>query len=255
MPAAPCSAASTASSAIEDPLDDDGHRHDDDEPLQVGPVERRIEQVERLAGRVRVERARTAGSEPSSNVQWIRRSRSRAPTTGRSTVRKTARETRRDRLRDQLVGDAVVAEDVDLEEADAVGRGGRDLGRARGRERREAERRAGGCGGAREALLPVRMGHALVGDRRDDDRRRTALTEHRRRGRDGLDPAQHALAQAPGREGGDVLRERPLRPRPAGQVLGPVGIHAGHGQGLDVGERQRCLHRAIISLTSRPGAP
>ena len=79
-----------------------------------------------------------------------------------------------DRLGDQLVGDAVVAEDVDLEEPGAVGRGGRDLGRARGRERREAERRARGCGGPRQSLLPVRMGHPLVGDRSHDDGRATA---------------------------------------------------------------------------------
>ena len=101
------------------------------------------------------------------------------------------------------------------------------------------------------------MRHALVGDRRDDDGRGDCLAEHRRRGRDGLDAAQHALAQAPRREGGDVLRERPLGPRPAGEELGPVGIHAGDGERLDVGERQRSpppLNHLSSTVQMTPGS-
>ena len=69
------------------------------------------------------------------------------------------REAGVERLGDQLVGDAVVAEDVDLEEAHAVRSRGRDLRGARGRERREADRRPRRSGGSRHPLLAVRVRH------------------------------------------------------------------------------------------------
>ena len=115
-PPAPCSAAQDGILGIEDPLDDDGHGKRRGKPLQVRPVERRVEEVERFACRARVERRRTAGSVPSSNDQWIRRSRSRGPTHGQVDGEEDGAEAGVDRLRDQLVGDAVVAKDVDLEE-------------------------------------------------------------------------------------------------------------------------------------------
>jgi len=80
------------------------------------------------------------------------------------------REAGIERLRDQLVGDAVVTKDIDLEEPDGAGRGRRDLGRTRGRERRQAESGARGCRRAGHPFLSVGMGHPLVGDRRHDDR-------------------------------------------------------------------------------------
>ena len=75
---------------VEDALDDDGNRSGRDEPLQVGPVERRVEQVERLAGRLGVERAPDGGQRavverPVDAALPVAR-----PGIGRSTVRKTA---------------------------------------------------------------------------------------------------------------------------------------------------------------------
>ena len=39
------------------------------------------------------------------------------------------------------------------------------------------------------------------------------------------------------------------RPGPAGEELGPVGIHSRERERLDIRERERRLHRAIISGT------
>ena len=107
------------------------------------------------------------------------------------------REPRLERLRDQLIGHAVVAEHVDLEEADAARAQPPRPRRAGGREGREAKRRPGGGGRPRHPLLPVRVRQPLVGDRCHDDRRADRVAEHGRRRRDGVDSAQNALAQPP----------------------------------------------------------
>ena len=119
----------------------------------------------------------------------------------------------------------MVAEDVDLQEPGAVGRCSGDVGRARGREGREAERRAGRCRGPGKALLPIRVGHALIGNRRHDDGRGDGVAEHGRPGRRRLDPAEHALSQVPRGERGDVRAKRPLGSGAACEELTPVGVH------------------------------
>ena len=166
------------------------------------------------------------------------------------------REARVERLGDQLVGDAVVAEDVDLEEADASGAAAATSAvlAVENVERQIAD--AGRRGGARHPLLPVRR--APAAGRRPARRRpasSTALAEHRRRRRDGVDPAEHPLAQPPRRERRDVLGERPLGAGAAGEVLGPVGVEARDGERLDVGQRQRRLHRVEPTADRRRGSP
>ena len=199
---------------------------------------------------------RTAGSVPSSNVQWIRRSRSRGPTHGQVDGEEDGAEAGVDRLGDQLVGDAVVAKDVDLQEPRAVGRCGRDVGRARGRERREAERRADGCGGPGEALLPVRMRHALVGHRSHDDGRGDAMAEH---GRLGRRPTRSRRARA---GAGATLRTRRRSrasvrsaPAPPARYSAQSGSMRAAASASTSAQRQRRLHRAIISLSITPGRP
>ena len=154
-----------------------------------------------------------------------------------------------DRLRDQLRGNAVVAKDVHLQEPRAARRSGGDIGRARRGEGREAEGRTDRRCGAGKTLLPIRMRHPLVRHRRDDDGRGDGVAEHGRLRRGRLDPAEHALAQAPFGERGHVLAQRPLDPGAAGEELGPVGIHSRERERFDIRERERRLHRAIISGT------
>ena len=155
---------------IEDPLDDDRHGKRRGKSLQVRPVERRVEEVERFARRARVEQPPDGGQRavverPVDPPLAVARADH-----GQVDGEEHGAEAGVDRLRDQVVGDAVIAKDVDLEEPRRGGRCSRDLSGARGCERRQAERRADGCGSPGEALLPIRMRHALVGDRSHDDR-------------------------------------------------------------------------------------
>ena len=75
---------------VEHALDDDRNRNRGGEPLEVAPVERRVDEREVLAGQTRRNGTLHRGQGSCGNVQPTRRSRSREPTTGRSTVRKTA---------------------------------------------------------------------------------------------------------------------------------------------------------------------
>ena len=232
--------------AVEDALDDDGHRNGGDEPLQVRPVERRVEQMERLAGRLRVERAPDGGQRvvverPVDATLPVAR-----PGHRQVDGEEDGAESGIDRLGDELRRDAVVAKDVDLQKPGAVGRCRGDVGRARGREGREAERRAGRCCRSGKALLPIRVRHALIGDRRHDDGRGDGVAEHRRRGRRRLDPAEHALTEMPRSESGDVRAERALGSGASGEELTPVGIHP---------REQRALRRPSASAAFPPDEP
>ena len=109
--------------------------------LEVGPVERRVEELERVAGRPRVERApdgrkRAVVERPVDAALPVARAEA-----GQVDGEEDGAEAGVDRLRDQLRGDAVIAKDVDLEEPRRVRRCGRDVGRARGAkvERQNAE--------------------------------------------------------------------------------------------------------------------
>ncbi len=139
---------------------------------------------------------------------------------------------------------AVIAEDVDLEEADAVRCCGGDLRRARGREGREAHR--GSRRPRRRAPSPPRRPGAPAAGRRRA-RRRPALATGRpstvvavvtssipqsTRWRSRHDANASTLSAS--------VRSRPGS---ADEVLGPVGVEARDGERLDVGQRQRRLHR------------
>ena len=126
MPAGAVSGSEDGVLAVEDALDDDGHRKRRGKPLEVGPVERRVEQVERLACRARVERAPDGGQRavverPVDPPLPVARADH-----GQVDGEEDGAEAGVDRLRDQLVGDAVIAKDVDLEEPRAAGRCGGD---------------------------------------------------------------------------------------------------------------------------------
>ena len=68
------------------------------------------------------------------------------------------------------------------------------------------------------------------------------MAEDRRRGRDRLDAAEHALAQPPRSEGGDVLGSVRSAPAPPARNSAQSGIDPRESQRLDVGQRQRGLH-------------
>ena len=59
-------------------------------------------------------------------------------------------------------------------------------------------------------------------------------------------PQRIALPEPPARERRGVLGERLLAARAAAEVLGPVGVELLDSKGLDVGERQRRLHRLSL---------
>ena len=75
---------------VEHALDDDRHRERGGEPLEVRPVERRIEEREARTGGPAASRVRTEGRESSGNVQSIAALAVARADDGRSTVRKTA---------------------------------------------------------------------------------------------------------------------------------------------------------------------
>ena len=104
------------------------------------------------------------------------------PSRGASTVSAIASNPASSAWSIRAPGDRAVAEAVELEPARRAGRRRRDLGRGRGREGRQHHDRAGRRGRARHPGLAVGMGHALERDRRDQQRHRDFVAEHRRRG-------------------------------------------------------------------------
>ena len=96
---------------------------------------------------------------------------------------------------------------------------------------------------------PSRMRHALVGNRRHDDRRGDGMAEHRRLGRRRLDPAEHALAEMPRSEGGDVRAQRALGSGASGEELAPVRIHPRESARFDVRQCQPWFHRTSLQAS------
>ena len=125
-------------------------------------------------------------------------------------------------LRDQLARHALVAEHVELEPERRAGR--RDLGRRRGRDRRQAHDRARSLGGAGHPHLAVGMRDALERDRRHEQRHRDVLPEHRSRRRARLDVDQQARPQTAATERLDVVAQRHLVTRAAGVVAVGAGL-------------------------------
>ena len=138
---------------------------------------------------------------------------------------------------------------VDLVPTDETGRGGRDRGGRRGRERRQAEAATGRRSGSGHPLLPVGVGSAQVRDGCDQERHRELVTDDRRSGRRALDAGEHARPQAVAPVRLDVGAQRPLVAGPTDEVLAPGRIEALVREGLDV--RQRDWRRHTPSLTGR----
>ena len=149
-----------------------------------------------------------------------------------------------DRGADELVGDPAVAKHVELQPAIPIRSGVRDLGRARGRERGEAEHRAGAGRRACRRLLAVRMGDGVVGGRGDEHRVRPLAPEYRR-----FRIALGHVDQDPRADGDPppLLHVGPKRQLVAG-TPGVVAMRALveqlGGARLEVGDRPRRLHRA-----------
>ncbi len=228
------------------PLTTTGTGTDDDEALDVPPVERRVEQVDARPDGTGVDRVAHRGQRvvlkgPVDPPLAIAHSDHR-----QVDGEEHGREPRFERLRDQLVGDPVIPEDVDLQEADAVGRGARNLLRARRGEGGEADRRPGRRGCPRHPLLTVRMSQALVRNRRHDDGEPTSCPSTVVAVVTASIPHNTRWRSRQRAEGFDVVPQRPLGACTAAEELGPVGIHAGDGERLDVGQRERRLHRVTL---------
>ena len=149
----------------------------------------------------------------------VRRSRSRRPARGASTVSSDRLEARVDRLLEQRPGDPLVAEAVELEPAPSPGRRRGDLARPRGGDRREAHQRPRRRGGARHPLLAVGMREALEGHRRHQHRHRNLCAEQLASPwspRSTSTSTRGRSRQPP--PGGDVLAQRHLVARPAGEI-------------------------------------
>ena len=153
----------------------------------------------------------------------MRRSRSRRPSNGASTVSTSAREPGLARLRDQLARDALVAEDVELEPAAAPP----IAATSAGVEVASVERHmiVPAAFAARAiADLAVGMRDALERDRRDEQRHRHLVAEHRRRGRARVDVDEHARPELPAPERLDVVAQRQLVARAARVVAVRAGL-------------------------------
>ena len=230
IPAAPCSTASNASSAVCTPLTSTGSfvsLESRSTSFQLIDGEISLKCSETDVARIAPSAASSAGTAGSSGIsQPVRRSRSRRPKYGASIVSTIARKPAATAWSTIERVTPFVAEDVELEPARRVGCGGGDLGRRRGRHRRHRHDRPERGGRARRRDLALGVRVPLVGHRRDDDRRRELVPEHRPLRGHVLDVAEepwpkrpaavrvHVLAQRPLVAG--ARREVPERPRGAG---------------------------------------
>jgi hypothetical protein len=122
------------------------------------------------------------------------------------------------RLRDEVEGDPAVPEDVELEPPPCVRRGGRDVGDAGRRLRRQHEGRVGGSRGPSHGRLAVGVRVLLVGHRRDDDRVRHLPAQHRHRRVTLADVDEHPRQQREPRPRRVVVAQGDLVARAAGEV-------------------------------------
>ena len=239
---------------VEHSLDDDRHGQRRGKPLQVGPVERRVEEVERFACRARVERLPDGGQRavverPVDPPLAVARADD-----GQVDGEEDGAEAGVDRLRDQLVGDAAVAKDVDLEEP-RRSRALRPRPQPGSPSRTSRGRTPSPTAAAARAsaLLPVRMRHPLVGDRSHDDGRGDAWPSTVVSVETDSIPQRTRWRRRHARECGDVLARASAPPLPRRRGTRPSrGSIRASGERLDVGERQRRLHRPIISATRSP---
>ena len=215
--AAPCSAASTASSASRTPLTTTGTGRADASSAR---------KAQSRAGSSSVRPWPCAPSRARAGRREHRRpgtsSHAALPVAraedGQVDGQEHGRVAGVQRLGDQLARDAVVAEDVDLEEPGRVGRSRRYLAGRRGREGREAERGARRSCSPRQAFLAVRMEPAAG---RRPARRRPASRPRARAASSrstSTDPRENTLPQPPRRERRRGSRRAFVRhpPRPRG---------------------------------------
>ena len=156
-------------------------------------------------------------------------------------------ETEIDRLLDQLVGDPVIAEDVDLEERTPPGAAAATSAALARREGREAHRAPAAAAARAIPSSPSGCAVSLVGDGRDDDGLSLAGGPSTVvAGRHRVDAAEDA-SRAPRGEGGHIAGERPLASGAPEQERGGVGVEPRDRKRLDVGQRQRRLHHTRLT--------
>ena len=249
MPAAPCSHASSASSAVSTPLTSSGMpaspamrsrscQVSDGEIMSntcCGVIAAAPERRDGDVGRDRERRARVALAIAAHRC--VDRQHERA-------VAAVAR------LRDQLPRDALVAEDVQLEPARPADCG--HFGRRRRRERREAHDRPRVACRARRRHLSVGMRDALERDRRDEQRHRDLLPEHGRRRAARLDVDEHPRAEHPAAIRLDVVAQRQLVAGAAGVVAVRSGLQPLRGEPLVVPDVERLHRRSVLRWPSPP---
>jgi hypothetical protein len=141
--------------------------------------------------------------------------------------------------RDQLAADAAVREHVELEPAGGLRRAVRELGHARGGERRKAHDRPGGRRGARGADLPIGVRHPLKRHRRHEQWVRARLAEQGD-ARVALAHAhEHPRTDRQAAPRGEVVAERDLVARAAEVVAERAGLDQPFGSPLVVRERDQ----------------
>ena len=107
-------------------------------------------------------------------------------------------------------------------------------------------------GRARHRHLAVGMRDALERDRRDEQRHRDLVPEHRRRRRARLDVDEHPRAQLPAAERLDVVAQRQLVARAAGEVAVRAGLEPLRGEPLVVPDVERLHRRSVLRWPSPP---
>ena len=90
--------------------------------------------------------------------------------------------------------------------------------------------------------LPVGVCEALEGRRSDEDGHGDLLAEHGRRSRHRADVDEHSRPQHPAVERRDVLAQRPLVARPAGEVAARGRVEPPSAQALVLRDVQRLAH-------------
>ena len=183
-PAAPRSAASTASSAVITPLTRTGRLESETSASRsaqpsAGSTRREdVGDADRPLGPGRLGDARHA--ELGRQLEAAPQVPLPPPRARGVHGQRHGAEPRLDRFGEQRPGHAPVAEAVELEPKPRVGRRGRHLARPGRGQGRQAHHRPRARRRPRHPGLPVRMREPLEGDRGDQDRHRHRLAEHRR---------------------------------------------------------------------------
>ena len=211
-------------------LDEHGQARVRDQRLEVRPAERRIDQAEDLGDADRPARPRSPRRRSARRARPAAGSRSAgrapaAPGAGRRRSARSARNPASTASASSALVTPAVAEAVELEPEPRLGRRGRHLARSRRGEGREAHHRPRARRRPRHPGLAVRVRKPLEGDRGDQDRHRQPARRAPSCGcSTSADVDQHPRPQPPARERRHVLAQRPLVPRPAGEV--PVRARA-----------------------------